>query len=189
MRFHVTMAPPILAAVCGGVASAAPPSSREQAEGTTVLARLLENRARSLESLYRYAMAGQFPLNEDHPEESLPIFLDRHGTPCAVAFLMLQSGQESAVHNTARTSNHILIADVAQGPVMSWILGSDLTREECALIQPSYNFRKKGYFPRPRPRLVLRTNVSFAKVKIRTLRPISEEYLPGPWPLSCRCLW
>jgi uncharacterized protein YjbI with pentapeptide repeats len=51
---------------------------------------------------------------------------------------MRQSGWSQAVEAVAQQSNFVFIDDVAEGPVLEWILHSGLTKEEAALIQPAY---------------------------------------------------
>jgi hypothetical protein len=66
--------------------------------------------------------------------------MDGKGRACAVASLLIQSGQRKVVEQVSKKNNHVRIADLAGGPVVDWILISGLTQEECALIQPSYNW-------------------------------------------------
>jgi hypothetical protein len=40
----------------------------------------------------------------------------------------------------AAENNHIRVRDVKGGPILKLILGSGLTQEECALIQPGYSY-------------------------------------------------
>ncbi len=42
--------------------------------------------------------------------------------------------------NLAGTDNHVRVKQLKPGPLVDWILTSGLTREECAMIQPSYSY-------------------------------------------------
>ena len=60
---------------------------------------------------------------------------------------MLQDNWHEVVDSVVAASNHIRIEDVRDHPLLEWIAGSGLTREECALIQPGYpvieDFRRR----------------------------------------------
>lgn len=70
----------------------------------------------------------------------MPVFIDRHGHACSVAHLMIRSGRQASAEKIARSNNHVYVADVSEGPLVEWILQSGLTQEECAQIQPAYEF-------------------------------------------------
>jgi hypothetical protein len=42
--------------------------------------------------------------------------------------------------NLAGNDNHVRVMKLKPGPLRDWILTSGLTREECAMIQPSYSY-------------------------------------------------
>src|SRR5262245_38090994 len=48
-------------------------------------------RERNLHILHGYRLRGVFPHNHDLPGR-VPVFVDAHGTACAVAYLIIQSG-------------------------------------------------------------------------------------------------
>lgn len=117
---------------------------------------LQAERAKNLDRLHTYWQTEIFPLNLDFPKRRVPYFKDAVGTPCAVAYLMEQSGYQALVNTVASSNNHVLIEDVYDGPVLEWINHSGLTKEEAALIQPSYShmdFRPNipGHTPPPPP--------------------------------------
>jgi hypothetical protein len=91
-----------------------------------------------LARLRAYCDAGCFPLNAIPQAPRRPIFVDSHGTACAVGYLMSCSGWEKHVASIARTNNFVVVPDVHDGPLVAWILQSGLTQEEAALIQPFY---------------------------------------------------
>ena len=55
-------------------------------------------RARNLQRLQAYAIAGEFPHNDDHPDVFRPTFVDDAGTLCAVgALFAADRGRDAAV--------------------------------------------------------------------------------------------
>ncbi len=120
--------PACLLLLLGLAACAASPSAEQ----------LRASRAMNLERLRAYALRGEFPRNEHFPGERMPYFVDRHGTPCAVAHLMIEDGWGDAVRKIATRDNPARIGDIREGPLLEWIRASGLTQEECALIQPPY---------------------------------------------------
>lgn len=103
-----------------------------------IQARLARAREVHLDRLHAYAMAGRFPRNETHPGVRVPVFIDRHGSACAVAHLMRESGRGPEVESIARSANHVRVMEVRAGPLVDWITDSGLLQEECAIVQPSY---------------------------------------------------
>jgi len=109
------------------------------AELRELRARLAAERERNLAVLRGYRDAGRFPRNDVAPDRAVPIFVDRADTACAVGFLMRESGWEAAVAAIARDDLHVFVVDVSDGPLLAWVAASGLTREEAALIQPTYS--------------------------------------------------
>jgi len=101
---------------------------------------LKRHRAIQIDRLHGYTTRGRFPRNTDFPERRMPYFVDRYGTRCAVGELMWQSGHRAAVLGIARAHNQVRVMDVSNGPLVDWVLSSGLTQEECAHVQPSYEF-------------------------------------------------
>ncbi len=102
----------------------------------------LEARRATLEWLDEYRAAGVFPHNHVRPGERIPIFVDPHGTPCAVGYLLLRSGEHDLVEEIVRTHNLIRVPKLhGDARVASWLEARGLTLEEAALIQPTYDPR------------------------------------------------
>lgn len=118
--------------------SSEPPGRLRDRQRRDLLEFLRENRLRNLNHLYAYSLRGEFPENEEFAGEAVPLFKDRHGRPCSVAYLMIKCGLAALVDRVSRGNNLVRISDITRGPVMDWILVSGLTKEECALIQPCY---------------------------------------------------
>jgi hypothetical protein len=105
---------------------------------------LQAKRARMLDLLRDYREAGIFPKNYDHPGTRRPCFIDREGRICAVGYLVEQTaGRETAEAINLKYKYENLLA-MNDRVVDEWIAGSGLTKEEAAMIQPTY-----GYTPPP----------------------------------------
>jgi hypothetical protein len=100
--------------------------------------RLEAARERNLAVLRGYRDAARFPRNDVVSDRAVPIFVDARDTACAVGFLMRASGWEAEVAAIARDDLHVFVDDVSAGPLLAWVATSGLTREEAALIQPTY---------------------------------------------------
>ena len=97
------------------------------------------NRQQLIALLEGYDRAGRFPRNEGHLASRTPIFIDRHETRCAMAYLIEHSGGPTLVARVAATRNLAYIPELAgDGELQSWLAGSGLTLDEAALIQPAY---------------------------------------------------
>jgi len=124
MGLFARLAPLVLLAACS------------HAEGTPsdLRAQLAAHRAVQIERLHAYAEAGQFP-HDYTIAPSLHMFRDADGRLCAVANLVYRDGVDDLVESTVKSDNAIAVADVKEGPMLDWILGSGLTQEELARIQ------------------------------------------------------
>lgn len=98
-------------------------------------------RARHIAVLREYREAGVFPHNHDFPGERLPIFVDEHGTRCAMGYLIARSGHEDLVARIASTRNYARVPEMADDPALvAWLEEAGLSLEEAALIQPMYDW-------------------------------------------------
>jgi hypothetical protein len=96
-------------------------------------------RARNLSALRDYRRRGDFPHNHDFGDRRMPYFVDRHGTRCAVAYLIEQSGERDLVRRVAMTSNNARIRELASdAELLAWLDREGLTVAEAAMIQPEY---------------------------------------------------
>ncbi|NOT07216.1 MAG: hypothetical protein HOP28_03330 [Gemmatimonadales bacterium] len=97
------------------------------------------SRARLLSWLQEYSDAGVFPINERFSDQPVPIFRDRRGTLCAMAYLVARSGRLDIVDGIAKTDNLARIPDLADNPKLyKWLDSVGLTLAEAARIQPTY---------------------------------------------------
>ena len=116
-----------------------PDAARERPQPTTqqaeaIRAQLSAHREQQIARLDVYARGGQFP-HDYTTAPSLHMFRDAAGRLCAVANLVHQDGRDDLVDVTVRTRNDLAVADVHDGPILDWMLGSGLTQEELASIQ------------------------------------------------------
>jgi len=99
---------------------------------------LRQERAKNIARLHEYWTQGLYPKNPDFLDKRAPYFKDAINTPCAMAYLIEQSGHQDLVNAVASRNNHVYINDIQDGPVMDWINKSGLTKAEAARVQPTY---------------------------------------------------
>ncbi len=137
-----------LAAGCAG--ATAPQAAREPApvvrvtptpaprpaspSRAAIRASLAARRARHLDVLRAYHLAGVFPHNTTQPGEG-HFLIDDRGVLCAVANLIAQDGLRHLIEEASRADNGLLFAEATSGPFNDWILSSGFTRDEIARIQ------------------------------------------------------
>jgi len=91
-----------------------------------------------LDSLRDYRLAGRYPRNHSRREPT-PVFIDAHGTRCAMAHLLETMGAYALVARVARDANLARIHDLASDPeLLRWLAAMGLTVDEAARIQPTY---------------------------------------------------
>ncbi len=135
--------PPSIASVDRADADVMPPSAelriapRRTPDRASVRAALAKARATNLAAFRVYQKKGVFPSNTYKPGK-LNVWLDADGHFCAAATIIKMSGQIDLVTKVAEQNNFIRLADVKQGPLMSWILTSGLTQDEIAAIQEPF---------------------------------------------------
>jgi hypothetical protein len=83
--------------------------------------------------LHEYYEAGQFPTDEAGQPES--VFVDAKGVRCPMAELIWRSGHHDLVEAVAREHNAVRLAEVTEGPLHDWMVGSGLTLDEIDLVQ------------------------------------------------------
>jgi len=121
-------------------------------ERATWLQRLAQERLTNIRRLHRYQQRGMFPINEHDSDRAVPVFVDNYDTACAVGHLMRQAGWGEEVATIQANNNLVYVIDVADGPVVDWVITSGLTQEEAAIIQP-------GYPTTPSEEATLRANI------------------------------
>lgn len=102
----------------------------------TIAQRVARNRR--IAELRAYRERGHFPHNH-RLRGRTPVFVDEHGTRCAMAYLIERSGGSELVSRIARTRNLARIRDLAGDPALvGWLGENGLTLAEAARIQPEY---------------------------------------------------
>jgi hypothetical protein len=97
------------------------------------------NRLRHVAVLRAYRERGVFPHNHDVPGR-VPVFIDEHGTHCAVGHLIAQSGHAALARRIAAERNLARVQQLAGVPeLVAWLDEAGLALEEAAAIQPAYN--------------------------------------------------
>lgn len=110
-------------------------------------AALRAERARNLDRLHAYRLAGLFPHNPEFIGERVPFFIDSDGVACAVGHLVVESGFAEVAGEIAERENNARLLDMTHPALSGWIAQSGLTAEECARIQPAYCGCDEKYEP------------------------------------------
>lgn len=99
---------------------------------------LQNKRKRLLDLLHAYWNKGIFPKNYDYADQRKPCFIDKDGNICAVGYLVEQTtNRQVASYINSKHQYEELLAMNDQ-ILDNWVLTSGLTKEECAMIQPTY---------------------------------------------------
>jgi hypothetical protein len=96
-------------------------------------------RARLLDALAGYRLAGRFPRRDDGVRGRRPRFVDGAGTRCAVAHLLDVSAGPDAVARVNAAHEHDYVLDMRSPELSAWAARSGLTLVELAMIQPTYD--------------------------------------------------
>ncbi|MCC2546515.1 hypothetical protein LJY25_08680 [Hymenobacter sp. BT175] len=99
---------------------------------------LQEKRQQALDRLHDYWTAGRFPRNYDYAAQRKPCFIDRDGTICAVGYLVEQTAGRAVAEQINQLHQYDELLAMNDQRVEEWVRTSGLTKEECAMIQPTY---------------------------------------------------
>jgi hypothetical protein len=91
-----------------------------------------------LDLLHDYWTNGVFPKNYDYADQRKPCFIDKDGTICAVGYLVEQTTGRQVADNINSKHKYDDLLAMNNATVDNWVLTSGLTKEECAMIQPTY---------------------------------------------------
>ena len=105
---------------------------------STLSADLQKKRSHLLDLLHDYSTNGIFPKNYDYTDQRKPCFIDKDGAICAVGYLIEQTSGREVAEKINSQHKYEYILEMNDPHVDKWILASGLTKEECAMIQPSY---------------------------------------------------
>lgn len=95
-------------------------------------------RTHLLNLLHDYWSRGVFPRNYDYKNQHRPCFIDKDGRICAVGYLIEQTAGRKTAEVINVKHKYDRIVEMRDEMVANWINNSGLTKEECAMIQPSY---------------------------------------------------
>ncbi len=110
-----------------------------QKDVSSLPSKLQQRRTHLLDLLHDYWTRGVFPRNYDYKDQRKPCFIDKDGTICAVGYLVEQTAGREAAEAINTKHKYDLVMEMNDEMVDNWINNSGLTKEECAMIQPSYN--------------------------------------------------
>lgn len=103
-------------------------------------AELIQKRTHLLNFLHQYINAGVFPQNFDYEEERKPCFIDKNGKICAVGYLVEQTAGRKVAEKINFNNKYLTIYEMEDVALDEWITSNGLTKEECAIIQPTYRY-------------------------------------------------
>ena len=99
---------------------------------------LQKRRADNIAFLQEYIQQGIFPRNYDYKDQRKPCFIDRDGRICAVGYLVERSASRTLAEQINVMHQYDEIEEMDSEMVTEWVAESGLTREEVAMIQPTY---------------------------------------------------
>jgi hypothetical protein len=91
-----------------------------------------------LDLLHNYWTNEKFPKNYDYSDQRKPCFIDKDETICAVGYLIEQTTSRNVANAININHKYDELLKMNDKTVDNWILNSGLTKEECAMIQPTY---------------------------------------------------
>ncbi len=105
-----------------------------------------ENRNKMLNLLHDYWTCAEFPVNYDHPGTRIPCFIDKDSRICAVGYLIEKTAGRDVAEKINADFKYFEIFEMKDPLVENWIASSGLTKLECAMIQPTYEYKS---YPEP----------------------------------------
>lgn len=98
-----------------------------------------ERRLAFLDHLRDYRLAGNFPVNDDHPDTRRPTFISDNGNICAVGYLVEQSAGRAVAEFINNHFKYSYITEIGAPVFLDWAKKSGFSLEELAMIQPTYH--------------------------------------------------
>lgn len=99
---------------------------------------MLTKRERVLNLLHEYWQSGIFPKNHDYTNDRKPCFIDKEGNICAVGYLVEKTVGRELAELINKKHQYETIYEMKDPALEDWVSNSGLTKEECAMIQPTY---------------------------------------------------
>lgn len=97
-----------------------------------------QRRNHLLDLLHNYWKAGIFPKNYDYRNTRKPCFIDKDGRICAVGYLIEKTAGRKIAEDINSRHKYEEILVMNDKVVDNWIAIGGLSKEECAMIQPTY---------------------------------------------------
>ena len=97
-------------------------------------------RKKALGYLHQYAVAGVYPNNFDFVDERKPCFIDEEGNICAVGYLVQETSGRPTAESINEEFKYAAIYEMDLSLIQNWAEENGLTVEECAMIQPTYDW-------------------------------------------------
>lgn len=119
-----------------------------QAPTSQLSADQLRSRQELTAVLAGYAHQGRFPINY-YRQERIPVFIDEHGTHCAVGYLMRHTGHGARARRIAATNNYAWVREIEEPGLAAWQQASGFSLEELKLIQGAYDYYMPDAFLLP----------------------------------------
>src|SRR6185436_8163924 len=104
--------------------SKTPSVSRESELEARWRSALSDRREKMIDLLHDYWTKGDFVQNPDPAGGQGHFLLDGRGKPCPLASIIMESGDRDLIEEAAKRNNNVLVADITEGPILSWILRS-----------------------------------------------------------------
>src|SRR6185436_6264162 len=76
-------------------------------------------RQKNLDILHGYILAGNFPVNY-YKTFRAPVFIDEHGTHCAVGYLMMRSGHADLAQRISTKDNYVFVKNIGDPELLIW---------------------------------------------------------------------
>jgi hypothetical protein len=99
---------------------------------------LQKKRTNILNKLHQYWTKGIFPKNYDYPNQRKPCFIDKDENICAVGYLIEQTTSRQVAESINENYKYDYLLDMDDAVIDQWIVSNGLTKQECAMIQPTY---------------------------------------------------
>ncbi len=133
--------------------------------------------------LAEYREAGIFPHNHVTEGTRISVFVDPHGTPCAVGYLMVRSGEDALVEEIVRTDNLVRVpALAADSRLQDWLRARGITLAEAARIQPAYNGQPGGFGRARSPYAEETVGLAIASVALAAFTEFTDPRDGFEWP-------
>jgi len=113
----------------------------QSTEITNLNDKQLKNRKQLINFLHKYWTEGVFPANYSYPNTRVSCFIDKNDRICALGYLIEQTAGRETAEQINSKFQYEKVMDMKDPILEDWIAQSGLTKEECAMIQPTYDYQ------------------------------------------------